>query len=315
MTKTNKIFEIPEHLSGQRIDSALSEILDEISRSKIKTCLQDGRVTVNEEIIKKISTKVLGGERVEIIFKAEESVDYIPQNIKISVLDEQDDFIVLNKSPGLVVHPGAGNKSKTLLNGLLYKYPDLKKLPRGGIVHRLDKDTSGLMVVAKNERALLDLSNQISNRTVSRIYDAFVVGNLKKSGKIDLAIGRHPNNRQKQAVQSNGREAITHYSLKENFGNYSHLELKLETGRTHQIRVHLSHTGFPIIGDPLYGRKRRFAKSTNSELREIIELFPRQALHASKLSFKHPSTKKPVNFVSELPEDMRSLKDKLAQLA
>jgi len=289
------------------------------SRTKIKDLILSGNIKVDG--IKNINPAYKINPKNEIIINLPEVVEYDlkAENIPINIVFEDEHLLVINKEPNFVVHPSPGHNSGTLVNAILYhcdsKLSGIGGIKRPGIVHRLDKDTSGLMVVAKNEKALLDLSNQISNRTVSRIYDAFVVGNLKKSGKIDLAIGRHPNNRQKQAIQSNGREAITYYSLKENFGNYSHLELKLETGRTHQIRVHLSHTGFPIIGDPLYGRKRRFAKSTNSELREIIELFPRQALHASKLSFKHPSTKKTVNFVSELPEDMRSLKDKLAQLA
>ena len=228
---------------------------------------------------------------------------------------EDDDFIILNKTSDLVVHPGAGNKTNTLLNGLSFEFPELKKLPRGGIVHRLDKDTSGLMVIAKNEKSLLNLSAQISSREVTRIYQAFVVGRITKSGKIDEPIGRHPSNRQKQSVVASGKEAITHYSLETTYGNYSHLVLRLETGRTHQIRVHLSHMGFPIIGDPLYGRKRRFAKSTDSKLREVIEQFPRQALHASSLAFLHPRSNKKIEFMSELPKDIKSLETKLAQLS
>ena len=204
---------------------------------------------------------------------------------------------------------------RQLLNGLLFEFPELKKLPRGGIVHRLDKDTSGLMVIAKNEKSLLNLSAQISSREVTRIYQAFVVGRITKSGKIDEPIGRHPSNRQKQSVLTSGKEAITHYSLKTTYGNYSHLVLRLETGRTHQIRVHLSHMGFPIIGDPLYGRKRRFAKSTDSKLREVIEQFPRQALHASSLAFLHPRSNEKIEFTSELPKDIKSLETKLAQLS
>lgn len=312
--ETNKVLKVPEALSGQRIDLALTAMLSDVSRSKIKTSILDGRVLLNEEIVSKLNTKLHGGEVIEITFIEEEVVETIPQEINLDIVDEDVDFIVVNKTPDLVVHPGAGNKTNTLLNGLLFKFPELKKLPRGGIVHRLDKDTSGLMVVAKNEKSLFNLSNQISNRTVTRIYQAFVVGKISKSGKIDEPIGRHPSNRQKQSVLSSGKEAITHYSLGATYGNYSHLFLRLETGRTHQIRVHLSHLGFPIIGDPLYGRKRRFAKSTDSKLREVIEQFPRQALHASSLGFLHPSTNKKIEFTIELPKDIKNLEAKLAQL-
>lgn len=313
--ETNKVLKVPETLSGQRIDLALTAMLSGVSRSKIKTSILDGRVLLNEEIVSKLNTKLLGGEVIEITFIEEEVVETIPQEINLDIVDEDADFIVVNKTPDLVVHPGAGNKTNTLLNGLLFKFPELKKLPRGGIVHRLDKDTSGLMVIAKNEKSLFNLSNQISNRTVTRIYQAFVVGKISKSGKIDEPIGRHPSNRQKQSVLFSGKEAITHYSLGATYGNYSHLFLRLETGRTHQIRVHLSHLGFPIIGDPLYGRKRRFAKSTDSKLREVIEQFPRQALHASSLGFLHPSTNKKIEFTIELPKDIKNLEAKLAQLS
>ena len=286
-----------------------------LSRSKIKNAILSGRVLLNEEIVFKLNSKLLGGELIEITFIEEEVVETIPQKIGLDIVSEDDDFIIVNKTSDLVVHPGAGNKTNTLLNGLLFEFPELKKLPRGGIVHRLDKDTSGLMVIAKNEKSLLNLSAQISSREVTRIYQAFVVGRITKSGKIDEPIGRHPSNRQKQSVLTSGKEAITHYSLKTTYGNYSHLVLRLETGRTHQIRVHLSHMGFPIIGDPLYGRKRRFAKSTDSKLREVIEQFPRQALHASSLAFLHPRSNEKIEFTSELPKDIKSLETKLAQLS
>ena len=313
--KTNQVLKVPEELSGQRIDLALTSMLKDISRSKIKNAILNGRVLLNEEIVFKLNSKLLGGELIEITFIEEEVVETIPQKIELDIVSEDDDFIILNKTSDLVVHPGAGNKTNTLLNGLLFEFPELKKLPRGGIVHRLDKDTSGLMVIAKNEKSLLNLSAQISSREVTRIYQAFVVGRITKSGKIDEPIGRHPSNRQKQSVVASGKEAITHYSLETTYGNYSHLVLRLETGRTHQIRVHLSHMGFPIIGDPLYGRKRRFAKSTDSKLREVIEQFPRQALHASSLAFLHPRSNKKIEFMSELPKDIKSLETKLAQLS
>ena len=220
----------------------------------------------------------------------------------------------MSKSAGMVVHPGAGNYQNTLLNALLFKFPELENLPRAGIVHRLDKDTSGLMIVARNQNAFKNLSEQISQRLVKRTYQAFVVGNVSRSGKVEEPIGRHPRNRQKQAVTDKGKYALTKYSIVKKYGNYTHLEVNLETGRTHQIRVHMSHIGFPLIGDVLYGRKKRFAKSTNSDLREVIEKFPRQALHASNLSFEDASNKKVLNFKSPLSKDILTLEKNLKNL-
>jgi 23S rRNA pseudouridine1911/1915/1917 synthase len=214
----------------------------------------------------------------------------------------------------MVVHPGAGNHQNTLLNALLFKFPELENLPRAGIIHRLDKETSGLMIIARNQKSYKNLSEQISERTVKRTYQAFVVGNISRSGRIEEPIGRHPRNRQKQAVTEKGKYALTKYSVAKKYGNYTHLEVNLETGRTHQIRVHLSHIGFPLIGDVLYGRKKRFAKSTNSDLREVIEKFPRQALHASNLSFKGVEDNKEVSFSSPLPEDILNLEENLENL-
>ena len=207
--KTNQVLKVPEELSGQRIDLALTSMLKDISRSKIKNAILSGRVMLNEEIVFKLNSKLLGGELIEITFIEEEVVETIPQKIGLDIVSEDDDFIIVNKTSDLVVHPGAGNKTNTLLNGLLFEFPELKKLPRGGIVHRLDKDTSGLMVIAKNEKSLLNLSAQISSREVTRIYQAFVVGRITKSGKIDEPIGRHPSNRQKQTVLTSGKEALS----------------------------------------------------------------------------------------------------------
>jgi 23S rRNA pseudouridine1911/1915/1917 synthase len=242
-------------------------------------------------------------------------VEDLPEKIKINIVYSSDAYIVIDKIAGMVVHPGAGNKSGTLLNALLHQHPELKKLPRAGIVHRLDKDTSGLMVVARNEPAMQSLSEQISERSIKRIYQAFTVGRIDKSGKVEAPIGRHPKNRQKQAIIDSGREAISYYKVIENFGSYSHLEVSLETGRTHQIRVHMNHLGFPLIGDPLYGRRRRFAKNTHQKLREIIESFPRQALHAAQLSFIDPATSKEASFQSKLPSDLVELRENLLNQA
>ena len=237
-----------------------------------------------------------------------------PQDIPFEVIHESIDFLIVNKDAGMVVHPGAGNHKNTLLNALLFKFPEVENLPRAGIVHRLDKETSGLMIVARSQNAYKNLSEQISQRLVKRTYQAFVVGNVSRSGRVEEPVGRHPRNRQKQAVTDKGKHALTKYSIVKKYGNYTHLEVNLETGRTHQIRVHMSHIGFPLIGDVLYGRKKRFAKSTNSDLREVIEKFPRQALHASNLSFKELDKKKIVGFKSPLPEDILNLEKNLKNL-
>ena len=237
-----------------------------------------------------------------------------PQNIPFEVAYESKDFLIVDKQAGMVVHPGAGNHQNTLLNALLFKFPELEKLPRAGIIHRLDKETSGLMIIARNQNSYKNLSKQISERLVKRTYQAFAVGNIPRSGKIEEPVGRHPRNRQKQAITEKGKYALTRYSVLKKYGNYTHLEVNLETGRTHQIRVHMSHIGFPLIGDVLYGRKKRFAKSTNSDLREVIEKFPRQALHASNLTFKDVDSKNEVNFESSLPKDLLDLEKNLENL-
>ena len=305
---------VPSDHSGQRLDSVIAKLFPDFSRSKLKNWLDSGSVFVNDDPLMKPSKKVTGGEEIKIFIKEERVISAEPQDIPFEIIHESKDFIVVNKSAGMVVHPGAGNYKNTLLNALLFKFPELENLPRAGIIHRLDKDTSGLMIVARNQNAFKDLSEQISQRLVKRTYQAFVVGNVSRSGIVEEPIGRHPRNRQKQAVTNKGKYALTKYSIVKKYGNYTHLEVNLETGRTHQIRVHMSHIGFPLIGDVLYGRKKRFAKSTNSDLREVIEKFPRQALHASNLSFEDASNKKVLNFKSPLSKDISTLEKNLKNL-
>ena len=315
MIKKNNLIskDISENLANKRLDITLAETFPEYSRSKLKKWLENGYVSVNHQIIKKASQKLVFPSKLELNVPEENLTDDLPEKIRLNLLEENEDFVVIEKSPGLVVHPGAGNKSGTLLNALLHSFPELKKLPRAGIVHRLDKDTSGLMVVARNEKSLSDLSNQISNRSAKRVYEAFTVGKIDKSGKVDAPIGRHPQNRQKQAIRTTGKEAVSHFKVLQTFGSYSHIQVTLETGRTHQIRVHMNYLGYPLIGDPLYGRRRRFAKNTHQKLREIIEVFPRQALHAVQLSFLNPKTKKNIIFNSKLPNDLLKLKENLIE--
>ena len=305
---------ISSEYSGQRLDSVIAKLFPDFSRSKLKSWLDSGAIYINDVPLLKPSKKVNGGEEVKILIKEEKLISAEPQNIQFEVKHKSKDFLIVDKKAGMVVHPGAGNHQNTLLNALLFKFPELEKLPRAGIIHRLDKETSGLMIIASNQNSYKNLSEQISKRLVKRTYQAFAVGNISRSGKIEEPVGRHPRNRQKQAVTKKGKYALTRYSVLKKYGNYTHLEVNLETGRTHQIRVHMSHIGFPLIGDVLYGRKKRFAKSTNSDLREVIEKFPRQALHASNLAFKDIDSGNEVSFESSLPKDLLDLKKNLENL-
>ena len=305
---------VPSEYSGKRLDLVIAKLFSDFSRSKLKNWLDSGTILVNGAPLTKPSKKVYGGEEIKILIQEEKLVSSEPQNIPFEVEYESKDFLIVDKQAGMVVHPGAGNHQNTLLNALLFKFPELEKLPRAGIIHRLDKETSGLMIIARNQNSYKNLSEQISERLVKRTYQAFAVGNIPRSGKIEEPVGRHPRNRQKQAVTEKGKYALTRYSILKKYGNYTHLEVNLETGRTHQIRVHMSHIGFPLIGDVLYGRKKRFAKSTNSDLREVIEKFPRQALHASNLTFKDVDSKNEVNFESSLPKDLLDLEKNLENL-
>jgi 23S rRNA pseudouridine1911/1915/1917 synthase len=306
---------ISSEYSGQRLDSVIAKLFPDFSRSKLKSWLDSGAIFINDVPLLKPSKKVNGGEEVKILIKEEKLISAEPQNIQFEVKYKSKDFLIVAKRAGMVVHPGAGNHQNTLLNALLFKFPELEKLPRAGIIHRLDKETSGLMIIARNQNSYKNLSEQISKRLVKRTYQAFAVGNISRSGKIEEPVGRHPRNRQKQAVTEKGKYALTRYSVLKKYGNYTHLEVNLETGRTHQIRVHMSHIGFPLIGDALYGRKKRFAKSTNSDLREVIEKFPRQALHASNLAFKDIDSGNEVSFESSLPKDLLDLKKNLENLS
>ena len=307
--------DIDKTFSGKRLDLVLADTFSEFSRSKLKKWLESNLVFVNEKVVNKPSFKVTFPAKLELIIPDENLTEDLAERLDLKIIKSTKQYIIISKEAGMVVHPGAGNKSGTLLNALLYEYPELKKLPRAGIVHRLDKDTSGIMVVARNESGMQSLSEQISTRSIKRIYQAFTVVKIERSGKIEAPIGRHPKNRQKQAIIDSGREAISHYKVIESFGSYSHVEVSLETGRTHQIRVHMNHLGFPLIGDPLYGRRRRFAKNTHQKLREIIESFPRQALHAAQLSFIDPATSKEVTFQSNLPSDLVELRENLLNQA
>ena len=301
---------IPERMTGQRLDVALSEMLPDYSRSKITDWIKSGEALINHKTFKP-KDKVSGSEIVELTISQKKNNDWLGEDIPLNVVFEDADIIVLNKSVGMVTHPGAGNWSGTLANALLYYEPNLATLDRAGIVHRLDKNTSGLMVVAKNEKSQKNLVEQLQTHSVSREYSAIVYGHMVAGGTVDEPIGRDTKDRVKQAVSSNGREAVTHYRVIDRYQNHTHVKAILETGRTHQIRVHLSHIGYPLIGDPMYGGKLRFPKKADEALKEALVNFKRQALHSRKLTLTHPISGKLMSWKAPLPEDMLALLDVL----
>jgi len=294
---------IPDRLNGSRLDAAISKMLPELSRNKIISWIKSGDILLGSKPFKP-KEKALGGEIIEMNVSPEESTKWIPEDVQIDIVYEDDEILVLNKPAGLVTHPGAGNTQGTLANGILFLKPELSKLDRAGIVHRLDKDTSGLMVIAKTEPSKLSLIKQLESHSVSREYSAIVYGSMVTGGMVDEPIGRDSVNRQKQAVIKSGKPAITHFRVIEKFKNFTLIKAILETGRTHQIRVHMSHIGHPLLGDFTYGGKVKFPKGATDELKVAIKNFPRQALHAKKLSITHPKDNKELSWKSKLPEDL-----------
>jgi 23S rRNA pseudouridine1911/1915/1917 synthase len=294
--------------SGMRLDQAAAQLFPEFSRARLQQWIKDGELLVDGTAARG-KDKVLGGEELALQRPEEVAVAYEAETLPLDIVHEDESILVINKPVGLVVHPAAGNYTGTLLNGLLAHLPELAALPRAGIVHRLDKDTSGLMVVAKTLEAHQDLVAQLQERTVSRLYDAIVQGVVTAGGTVDAPIGRHPANRQKRAVSEapDARPAVTHYRVKGRYRAHTHLQCKLETGRTHQIRVHLSHIGFPIVGDQAYGGRMKPPKGAAPELLDFLQHFKRQALHARALGFEHPDTGAFVEWETELPQDMQQL--------
>ena len=301
MDKLNII--IPKRMTGERIDSALSEMLPDYSRSKITAWIKSGDALINSKTFKP-KDRVNGTEIVCLTLNQKQSNDWIAEKIPLNVVYKDEDIIVINKQFGLVTHPGAGNWTGTLANALLYYDPNLSKLDRAGIVHRLDKNTSGLMVIARNVKAQKYLVEQLQNHSVDREYSAIVYGHMISGGSVDESIGRDPKDRVKQAVLMNGKEAITHYRAIDRFKSHTHVKAILETGRTHQIRVHLSHVGHSLIGDPMYGGRVRFPKKASEELKDALLNFKRQALHSKKLTLTHPISGESMSWKAPLPDDM-----------
>ena len=304
--KISLSYKAVESDEGRRVDLIAASQFKQYSRSHIQRWIKEGDLLVNNQKIKAKQTLFVD-DVISVNFLEAPVLGDEPEEIPLDILYEDSDILVINKPAGLVVHPGSGNPTGTLVNGLLAYDKSLSFLPRAGIVHRLDKDTSGIMVVAKTEPAYLDLVDQLKKRTVKRTYLALVVGVPISNKVIDEPIGRHPKIRTKQAVSKNGKEAITRISLKESYQLYSMLEVNLETGRTHQIRVHLAHVGFPIIGDPVYGGRKRFAAGSSEKIMKMISEFKRQALHAYNLGLIHPKSSCEMSFRAPIPRDFTDL--------
>jgi 23S rRNA pseudouridine1911/1915/1917 synthase len=293
-------------MAGSRLDSSLAEMLPDYSRSKITAWIKSGDALINQKTFKP-KDKVSVAEIVCLTLNQKKSNDWIAEKIPLNIIYEDEDIIVVNKQFGLVTHPGAGNWSGTLANALLYYDPALSTLDRAGIVHRLDKNTSGLMVVARNEKSQKYLVEQLQNHSVDREYSAIVYGHMIAGGAVDEPIGRDPKDRVKQAVLMSGKDAITHYRAIDRFKSHTHVKAILETGRTHQIRVHLSHVGHSLIGDPMYGGRVRFPKKASEELKDALVNFTRQALHSKKLTLTHPISGELMSWKAPLPDDMLRL--------
>ena len=301
---------LPERFSGQRIDSALAEMMPNISRSKITSTIKAGDALLNGYTFKP-KDKVSGEEVIYFNIKHKQNNQWAAENIPLDIVYEDEDILIINKPFGLVTHPGAGNWEGTLANALLHYNADLSRLDRAGIVHRLDKNTSGLMVVAKNPKSQKNLVEQFQIHSVEREYSAIVYGNMISGGTVDDPIGRDSKDRIKQAVRVNGKNAVTHYRVIDRYANHTHIKATLETGRTHQIRVHLSSIGHPLVGDPLYGGMLRFPKKASEEIKEALKAFQRQALHSKKLTLIHPTSGSEMSWKIELPDDMARLLDVL----
>ncbi len=303
---------VPKELSGQRLDQALARMFPEYSRSRLKSWLLQGFITVDERALRPRDA-VVGGENILLQPQPEIQLISEPEALELDIIFADEDCLVVNKPAGLVVHPGAGNPRGTLLNGLLHHDPGLARLPRAGIIHRLDKDTSGLLLVARTLQAHTALVRALAEREIERHYLAVCCGVLTGGGRIDEPLGRHPVDRLKMSVQQRGKPAITHYRVIQRFAAHTYISVKLETGRTHQIRVHFAHRRHALVGDPTYGGRLAIPSGASARLQEALRRFRRQALHAEKLAFAHPRSDEEIALQVAPPDDFAALLGVLAE--
>lgn len=297
---------IPESHALERVDQALAKLMPDYSRTQIQEWIETNAILINGKPTK-AKTKLKGGEDVTVNANIKAQPQWEAQAIPLEIVHEDEALIVINKPVGLVVHPGAGNADSTLLNALLHHAPQLQNLPRAGIIHRLDKNTSGLLIIAKTQSSYKHISKQLKERSILREYQAIVYGTMISGGSVDAPIDRHPLQRKRMAVVDTGKTAITHYRVAEKYRAHTRLNLKLETGRTHQIRVHMSHIRHPIVGDTAYGGRVQLAKGMTPELIHALREFKRQALHAFALGLVHPVSEEFIRWEIDLPEDMQNL--------
>lgn len=297
---------IPPEMDGMRLDQVLAALFSDYSRSRLQQWIRDDFVRVDDQPCR-AKDKVLAGQKVIVLTQQTEQGDWKAEALPLEIVYEDAHILVINKPVGLVVHPAAGNYTGTLLNALLHHAPQLKNVPRAGIVHRLDKDTTGLLVVAKDLTSHKFLVEQLQDRAVEREYIAVVQGVMTAGGTVDAPIGRHPVNRKKMAVVENGKPAVTHYRVMERYRGHTLVKVKLETGRTHQIRVHMAYIHFPLVGDATYAGRLKIPAGCSELLREALRKFPRQALHAFRLALEHPITHEPLNWEAPIPADMQQL--------
>ncbi len=297
---------VPDELIGKRLDQAVADLFPDYSRSRLQNWIKDGSLTVDGKGWR-IRDKVFGGEDIVIDAKLEVIDSFVPREMQLDIIFEDEHIMIINKPAGLVVHPAVGHWDDTLLNGLLHYNPDIAQVPRAGIVHRLDMDTTGLMVVAKTIQAQTDLVAQLQDRSMGREYEAIVNNVMTGGGTVDEPLGRHSRNRQMMAVVGVGKEAVTHYRVLDKFRAHTHIRLKLETGRTHQIRVHMAYINYPIIGDKMYGGRFRLPKGISPDLQKNLRDLKRQALHAKRLELLHPASGELMSWEVDLPEDLQQL--------
>ncbi|MDE0478413.1 MAG: 23S rRNA pseudouridine(1911/1915/1917) synthase RluD [Gammaproteobacteria bacterium] len=303
---------VSDSLAGLRLDRAAADLFPEFSRSRLQLWIKSGSLTVNSQSMKQ-KDRLQSGDVIEIDAELATNDELTAEAMELDVRFEDEHFLIVNKPKNLVVHPAAGHHEGTLLNGLLHSYPELAQLPRAGIIHRLDKDTTGLMLIARTLRAHTELVRQLQERRIERVYQALVHGVLTAGGTVDQPMGRHPVHRTRMAVVGEGKPARTHYRVLERFPAHTHVEISLETGRTHQIRVHMAWLGYPVLGDRTYGGRPKPPAAFPPELTAALGAFGRQALHAYRLSLIHPANKEKTSFDMKLPPDMQNLLELLKQ--